>query len=92
MAGKPLTQANAALAYAIDGLTKNQLADIVIDLARKQIGHEDATDLDVMEMIQGWWNPIAHARLDKLTCLEHRYNQFVKAGFKQILDKTREAM
>ena len=62
--GKPVTQGSRLVAYAIDKLSKNALADIVIDQARLSVGCEDATDEQILAVLQSWSEPIARVRGD----------------------------
>jgi hypothetical protein len=81
MAGKPLTQTNSkAVAFAIDQLTKNQMADILIDLAKRQIGVEDPQDRFLLDQIQEWFNPIAIARGDASVNLRSKHDHFFQAS------------
>lgn len=81
MAGKPLTQTESkALAYAVDCLTKNQMADLLIDLAKLQVGIEDASDEAVLVTLQQWLDPIFRARGDGVVKLQIKYEQYVSAS------------
>lgn len=64
MAGKPLTQATRRLARVVDHLSKNTLADILVDRIRAEIG-ENATDEQVLTHLQPWLETIARLRSDK---------------------------
>lgn len=68
MAGKPITRASRGVAYAIEHLSKNTLADIVLDRLAAEIG-EDATDGDVVRHLQRWVDTVQRLRGDKPTAL-----------------------
>lgn len=80
MAGKALTQTSSkALAYAIDHLTKNQMADVLLDLARLQVGSEDVNE-DLISVLQGWIGPILMARGDVAINLMAKHKRYVNAS------------
>lgn len=62
--GKPIKMTGRRVAYAIDKLTKNTLADIVIDRIKAEIG-EDASDEQIVAVLQRWLHPVAIVRGDK---------------------------
>ncbi len=64
MAGKPVTRGTRHVAYAIDKLSKNALADIVLDRVAAEIG-EDANDEAVLTHLQDWVNTISRLRGDR---------------------------
>ena len=64
MAGKPMATASRALAMAVDVLSKNTLADIVVDRIRAEIG-EHATDEQVAKTLERWAHPVATLRGEK---------------------------
>jgi cupin superfamily acireductone dioxygenase involved in methionine salvage len=64
MTVKPITQGSGRVAYAIDRLSKNTLADIVLDRVHAEIG-EGASDEQIMAHLQGWLETIARVRGDK---------------------------
>lgn len=64
MAGKPITRGSGRVAYAIDQLSKNTLADILLDRIAAEIG-ETATDEEVLAHLQPWLDTIQRLRGDK---------------------------
>jgi hypothetical protein len=64
MAGKPLVRASKRVARVIDELSKNCLADIVIDRVKAEIG-DDATDEAVLAHLQPWIDTITRLRGDR---------------------------
>lgn len=84
MAGKPMGFASVALAWTLDGLSKNTLADIVVDRARQQVGREDATDEELVAVIQGWLSPVAIVRRDKPLNLAARYAECLASSERYI--------
>lgn len=64
MAGKPITRGSGRVGYAIDQLSKNTLADIILDRIAAEIG-EDATDEQVLAHLQPWLDTIQRLRADK---------------------------
>lgn len=64
MAGKPITRGSPRVAYAIGRLSKNTLADIVLDRIGAEIG-EDADDEAVLAHLQTWLDTVARLRGDK---------------------------
>lgn len=68
MAGKPITRGSRRVAYAVDHLSKNTLADILLDRIAAEIG-EEATDEEVLAHLQGWLDTIQRLRGDKPTNL-----------------------
>jgi hypothetical protein len=64
MAGKPITRGSRRVAYAIDGLSKNAMADIILDRVAAEIG-EGATDAEVIAHLQPWIDTILRLRGDK---------------------------
>ena len=61
---KPPALVSRRLAYGLDTLSKAALVDLVVDLARREIG-EDATDDALATTIEQMHGPIARARGDK---------------------------
>ncbi len=59
-----MATANRALAWAVDALSKNALADIVVDRIRAEIG-EDATDEQIAAMLERWAHPVSVLRGEK---------------------------
>lgn len=68
MAGKAIVRGNRRVAYVIDKLSKNTLADIILDRIRAEIGDE-ATDEQIIDVLQRWLSPMARMRGDKILCL-----------------------
>lgn len=64
MAGKPITRGSGRVAYALDRLTKNTLADVVIDRVLAEVG-EDATDEEILHVVQNWLRPVQALRGDR---------------------------
>ncbi len=64
MAGKPITRSSGRVAYAIDRLSKNALADIILDRVAAEIG-EDASEEQVLARLQGWIDTVLRLRGDK---------------------------
>lgn len=65
MAGKASVFAGRRLHYAIDKLSKNALIDLVVDLAKLDIGEEGATEEALAAKITEWMGPISRARGDR---------------------------
>lgn len=64
MAGKAITRGSRRVARVVDKLSKNTLADLVLDKIAAEIG-EDATDEQVLAHLQPQLNTIARIRGDK---------------------------
>lgn len=64
MAGKSMTMASRRLAYAVDKVSKNALADLVIDRIRIEIG-DAATDEQIAATLAEWFGPVWRMRGDK---------------------------
>jgi hypothetical protein len=69
MAGKPITRGSGRLAYAVDALSKNMLADIILDRVQAEIG-EDASDEAIAAHLQPWVDTVARLRGDKTVNLQ----------------------
>ena len=75
MAGKPVTRASNRVARVIDHLSKNTLADILLDRIAAEIG-EDATDEQVLAHLQPWLDTITRLRGDKTVSLDGLMRRF----------------
>jgi hypothetical protein len=75
MAGKACVFASRALAYALDGYSKNALIDLVVDLSRGELG-ETATDEEVMMWVDSKMTPTRNYRQDKVAHLSKRFKIF----------------
>lgn len=64
MAGKAVVLTSRRLAYAVDKLSKNALIELVVDLARGQIGAE-MSDEQLATQIEEWVGPVLRERGDK---------------------------
>lgn len=64
MAGKAHVVAGKPLAFALDSLSKNTLADMVAYVAIQELGSE-ATDEQLADKIQSWVNPVVAIRNDR---------------------------
>ena len=73
-----MAMASRAMAYAIDALSKNALADIVVDRIRAEMG-EDATDQQVAETIERWSHPVAVVRGEKSPGIVTRLNKIANS-------------
>ena len=58
---KPPILASKRLAQAIASLTKSALIDLVVDLARLEVGNHPS-DERLAKVIQNWHSPVARAR------------------------------
>lgn len=75
MAGKSIKRGSNRVAYVIYHLSKNTLADIVINRIKAEVG-EDSDEI-ILERLQQWLNPIAILRGDKppnLVALAKRFD------------------
>lgn len=78
MAGKPITRSICRVAYALDRLSKNTLADIILDRIAAEIG-EDASDEQLLAHLQSWLDTVQRLRGDKrvnLTGLLRRHDHY----------------
>lgn len=64
MAGKPVLNATKRVAYVIDHLSKNTMADIILDRIEAEVG-ADAPDDVILTQLQKWYDPVAYMREDK---------------------------
>ena len=64
MAGKPITRASRAVARVIDSLSKNTIADLLLDRIQGEIG-DGAADEEILTNLQPTLDTIAHLRGDK---------------------------
>jgi hypothetical protein len=64
MAGKPITRASRRVAYVLGQLSKNILADILLDRIAAEIG-EEASDEKVLAHLQPWLDTVTRLRGDK---------------------------
>jgi hypothetical protein len=64
MVGKPITRGSRRVADLVDRLSKNTLADIVLDRVGAEIG-EDATDEQVLAHLQRWLDTVLRLRGDR---------------------------
>ena len=64
MAGKPITRASRAVARVIDSLSKNTIADLLLDRIQGEIG-DGAADEDVLTRLQPSLDTVARIRGDK---------------------------
>lgn len=64
MAGKRVVRGSAIVAYALDQLSKNALADIVLDLVQGEIG-DGASDEAIFERLQPAVDTVTRLRGDK---------------------------
>jgi len=64
VAGKLPVLSSSQLAYALDQMSKNALADIVVDMARASVG-ENAPEDDVIAFIQSHASAVQRLRGDK---------------------------
>lgn len=74
MAGKNPVLASHHLYLALDVLSKNQLIDFVVDMARAELG-ESATDAQVIAWIQPKIATIWNHRGDKYQSLQAAYDR-----------------
>ena len=58
MAGKPIARASRAVARVIDSLSKNTLADLLLDRIQGEIG-DGADDVDILENLQPTLDTVA---------------------------------
>lgn len=89
MAGKSITRGSRAVARAVDELSKNTLADVVLDRIALEVG-EEATDEQVLTCLQEWLEPIQRLRGDKPTNLVRRMQLFAANDAKYI-ERQRQA-
>lgn len=75
MAGKPITRSSRSVARTIDVLSKNTLADVILDRIMAEVG-ENAPDELVLSRLQAWLEPIQIARGDKPVNLLARYSTY----------------
>lgn len=75
MAGKAITRASNRVARVIDHLSKNTLADLLLDRIAAEIG-EHATDEQVLAHLQPQLNTIARLRGDKPVSLAGLMQRF----------------
>lgn len=76
MAGKPITRGSRRVAYALDALSKNTLADLLLDMVQAEIG-DGADDESIVAAIQPRLETVARLRGDRpvsLTGLLKRYD------------------
>ena len=64
MAGKAVTRGTARMAYALDALSKNARADVLLERAQAELG-EEATDDQLAALMQTWLDPVLRLRGDK---------------------------
>ena len=64
MAGKQVVFGSPAVAYAIDQMSKNALADIILDRVIAELG-DKADDIAILTLIQQWAGPALRTRGDK---------------------------
>lgn len=64
MAGKPIVCGSTRIAYVMHHISKNTLADIILDRIGAEIG-EDATDEQVLACLQPWLETVARLRGDR---------------------------
>ena len=63
MAGKPITKASDRVAWALSQVSKNTLADMVLQVVLKEVG-KDASDLQILARVQKWLDPVQRSRGD----------------------------
>lgn len=78
MAGKPLVLVSRPMAYAVDVISKNTLAELVIDRIRIEIG-EDASEESIASTLEQWLSPVCRERGDKVPPVSARLRQVYAA-------------
>lgn len=74
MAGKATVFADRALYQALDAMTKNEMIDLLTDIARAELG-EEATNEQVMEWMQPRLNTVQSYRGKTRTHLQAVYDR-----------------
>ncbi len=83
MAGKAMVFGGPALSLAMNNLTKQALADIVVDRATAELG-EGATDSQIAALVQTWADPVLRARGDKPISLADLLNLWLTQAEQQL--------
>lgn len=83
MQGKPPIFASPDFCRALECLSKGTLLDLVIDLARKEIG-ESASELDMAELISAWARPVLIARGHKEEDIGGRLQRIAEQALRRL--------
>jgi len=86
---KPMATVGLRMAHAIEALSKNTLADMLVDEILKEIG-EDATDEQIAQALQSRVDIIARMRGDKPVKLQSRIDQWDRYQAKYKAEHTSE--
>lgn len=79
MAAKPVVMGSRRLAYAVDALSKNAMADMLIDRACAELPNgEDSSEAEIVAKVQGWADTILRTRRDKPVNLSGKLKQWDK--------------
>lgn len=85
MAGKPITRASRAVARVIDSLSKNTIADLLLDRIQGEIG-DGAGDEEILANLQPTLDTVARLRGDKPVNLIGLLDRLAKSEQRYLAD------
>jgi hypothetical protein len=92
MAGKPSVFASRQLFCVLESLTKNQLIDLLVDIARRELDRRNGkpTDREIVHWIQPHIDRVWKARGDSRVDLQNRLREISVSGQRSHLTRKGE--